>query len=83
MSDAQNATSASLAYRAWDQTSGTAGTRADASAGGGTSAFSLSSDTATITITAVNDAPLLTAALPTLTGITEDQTSNAGQTMRS
>src|SRR5207244_1942701 len=38
--DGQNSTSASVTFRAWDQTSGSAGTKADASTNGGTTAFS-------------------------------------------
>src|SRR5439155_1492147 len=52
---------------------------------GGTSAFSTATDTATITVTSVNDAPVLTPATE-LIGITEDQTSNVsdpGQTVAS
>ncbi|WP_051283782.1 FG-GAP-like repeat-containing protein, partial [Desulforegula conservatrix] len=79
----QNGTSASLTYRAWDQTSGTAGNMVDTSANGGTTAFSTSMDTASITVTSVNDAPVLTPATPTLTTITEDDTTNAGQTVAS
>ncbi|CAN5827646.1 hypothetical protein BH11PSE8_BH11PSE8_11700 [soil metagenome] len=81
--DGQNGTAASLTYLAWDQTNGTAGTLADASAGGGASAFGVASDTATISVADVNDAPVLTAALPSFATITEDQTSNAGQTVAS
>ncbi|WNM63854.1 DUF4347 domain-containing protein [Candidatus Nitrospira neomarina] len=76
--DGQNADSATVTYRAWDQTSGTEGTKVDASTNGGTTAFSTATDTASITVTAVNDAPVLTPASPTLTTITEDDTSNSG-----
>ncbi|MBF0154364.1 MAG: DUF4347 domain-containing protein, partial [Magnetococcales bacterium] len=82
--DGQNATSATITYRAWDQTSGAAGSKVDASTStGGTTAFSTATDTASITVTAVNDAPVLAAAAPSLTTITEDQTANAGQTVAS
>ena len=40
--------------------------------GGGTSAFSTDSDTASISVSSVNDAPVLTAEAPTLDGSTED-----------
>ncbi len=79
--DGNNATTASFAFKAWDTTSGSAGTKADASAGGGTSAFSLASDTASISVTALNDAPVLSASSLTLAPITEDDTSNPGQTV--
>ena len=53
-----------ITYRAWDTTSGSNGGRVDLSAStavGGTTAFSTSTDTASLT---VNDAPVLTAASP-------------------
>src|SRR5439155_1052026 len=75
--DAQNATTASVTFRAWDQTSGTAGTKVDASANGGTTAFSTATATSSITVTAVNDAPVLSGA-NNFTTITEDQTGNSG-----
>ncbi|MDP1612088.1 MAG: DUF4347 domain-containing protein, partial [Sulfuritalea sp.] len=46
-----------LTLRAWDTTAGTAGSKYDASATGGTSAFSTLTDTVAITVTSVNDAP--------------------------
>ena len=81
--DGQNADAGSVTYRAWDRTSGTQGTKVDASTVGGTTAFSTATDTASITVTAVNDAPVLTPAAPLFTGITEDQTTNGGQTVAS
>ena len=53
-----NGTTGMLQYKAWDQTSGTAGTYADASVSGGTTAFSGTSGS-TVQVTAVNDAPVL------------------------
>ena len=47
--DGRNADAASFTYRAWDQTSGTAGAKVDASANGGATAFSTATDTASIT----------------------------------
>ncbi|MBF0178141.1 MAG: DUF4347 domain-containing protein, partial [Magnetococcales bacterium] len=80
--DGENADSVSLTYRAWDRTSGAAGSKVDASTTtGGTSAFSTATDTATLAVTAVNDAPVLAAAAPTLTSVTEDDTAHAGQTV--
>jgi hypothetical protein len=55
--DGENADAASFSYRAWDQTSGVSGAKVDASAVGGSRAFSVSSDTASIIVTALNDAP--------------------------
>ena len=48
-----------ITFRAWDQTSGTSGTLADTTSNGGTTAFSTATDTASLTVTAVNDAPVL------------------------
>ena len=50
---------ATLTYLAWDQTSGTAGATAEVTTAGGSTAFSSTSAAATITVTAVNDAPTL------------------------
>jgi len=58
-----------ITFRAWDQTSGSAGSKVDTSTNGDTTAFSRDTDTANIIITAVNDAP--TAADKTVT-IAED-----------
>jgi VCBS repeat-containing protein len=49
--------SAALTVRAWDQTSGTAGTKVSTASTGGTTAFSSATDTVDVTVTAVNDAP--------------------------
>jgi uncharacterized delta-60 repeat protein len=46
-----------LTFRAWDQTSGTAGQAADTSSNGGSTAFSSATASAGITVMAVNDAP--------------------------
>ena len=48
-----------ITFRAWDQTSGTNGTLADTTSNGGTTAFSTATDTASLTVNAVNDAPVL------------------------
>jgi VCBS repeat-containing protein len=60
--DGQDGGTDTLTYVAWDQTVGTHGTRADVSTSGGSTAFSLASNTATLAVTAINDAP--TAAAP-------------------
>jgi VCBS repeat-containing protein len=58
--DQQNANSATLTYRAWDRTDGgTEGSKVDISTNGATTAFSTALDTASITVTALNDAPVL------------------------
>ncbi len=73
-----------IAYFAWDQTSGTAGGTANITATGGTTAFSTATDTITVNVTSVNDAPVLdNTGTMTLTTITEDQTTNTGQTVDS
>ncbi|MBK8278310.1 MAG: hypothetical protein IPK92_21450 [Nitrospira sp.] len=52
---------AALTVRAWDQTSGTAGTKVTTATNGGTTAFSSATDTVDVTVTAVNDAPTITS----------------------
>ncbi|GJL51696.1 MAG: hypothetical protein NPIRA01_29230 [Nitrospirales bacterium] len=80
--DAQNSDTASVTYRAWDQTAGAAGTNVDVSTNGGTTAFSTATDTASLTVTAVNDAPVLdNTGTMTLTTIAEDDTNSAGDTV--
>ncbi len=60
--------SGEMTFRAWDQTSGAAGQRVDASQTGGSSAFSTATGTVVATVTPVNDPPALTglsaSALP-------------------
>jgi hypothetical protein len=46
-----------ITFRAWDQTAGTNGGTADVSANGGTTAFSNGTESASIIVTPVNDAP--------------------------
>jgi VCBS repeat-containing protein len=53
---------ASFTYRAWDQTSGTAGSKAATSVNGADTAYSTSSATTSIKVTAVNDAPMANPA---------------------
>ncbi len=70
-----------LTFRAWDQTSGTAGLTADTTTNGGSSAFSSATASASITVSAVNDAPTITnAATVTLTG-TDENTTSSGTTV--
>jgi VCBS repeat-containing protein len=52
-----------LSFRAWDQTSGTAGQTVNTTVNGGTTAFSATSDTVSLTVNAVNDVPTLVTAL--------------------
>lgn len=73
---------ATFGYKAWDQSSGSNGQSAvDTTAG---TAFSTASETASITVTAVADAPdLNSAASATLTAIAEDTAAPAGDTVAS
>ena len=53
--------SASVSFRGWDQSSGTAGTRLDLSSGsavGGSTAYSIATASSNITVTPINDAPV-------------------------
>ena len=73
--DGNNGETATFGFVAWDQTSDTASTNgspshANPGAGGGSTAYSSESSTAMMTITAINDAPLLT--VPVLQTINED-----------
>ncbi len=47
-----------VTFRAWDQTSGTAGNKIDTTSNGGTTAFSAATDTVSQVVTPVNDAPV-------------------------
>src|SRR5262249_26153021 len=58
--DGINGTTASVTFRAWDQSSGSAGAMVDVSINGGTTAFSIASAPANLTVTSVNDAPVNT-----------------------
>ena len=87
--DNANGETPSVQFRAWDESAGTASTNAtpaytNPGAGGGTTAFSSQTATGTTSIYSVNDAPLLdNTGTMTLTTITEDQTTNAGNTIAS
>lgn len=52
-----------LTFRAWDRTSGSAGNYVDASVNGGTTSFSVASETASILVNAVNDPPTVDTPL--------------------
>jgi len=52
-----------VTFRAWDQTRASAGTRVDTTTNGKTTAYSSSTDTASLTVDALNDAPSF--SLPT------------------
>lgn len=77
--DERNSTSASFTYRAWDQTSGAAGDKVSTATTGGSSAFSSASNNATITVSAVNDAPSwATSATIKLPSIARSDDTTAG-----
>ncbi|HEY8358370.1 MAG TPA: hypothetical protein VIL30_13010, partial [Ramlibacter sp.] len=67
-----------LTIRAWDATSGAAGTKVDASTGGGSTAFSVATDEVSITVNPVNDAPVLADTVLTLPAVTEDAAAPSG-----
>ncbi len=75
--DGLNADTAFVTFAAWDQTSGTVGTKVDTSVFDGASAFSAVLETAVVSVTAVNDAPILSGAND-LTTINEDDFTNSG-----
>uniref|UniRef100_UPI0039BC7043 DUF4347 domain-containing protein n=1 Tax=Nitrospira sp. BLG_1 TaxID=3395883 RepID=UPI0039BC7043 len=68
---------AALTVRAWDQTSGTAGTKVTTASNGGTTAFSSATDTVDVTVTAVNDAPVLADTALSIT-VAEDAGAPSG-----
>jgi Ca2+-binding RTX toxin-like protein len=72
--DGQNGSSDTFTYAAWDQTSGSHGTTANVTTAGGTTAFSIASDTAHLTVTPVNDAPTLDVAFVSMAAFNEDTT---------
>lgn len=59
--DFDGTVSNAITFRAWDGTSGAAGTKVATATNGGASAFSTGTDTADITVTAVGDAPVVVA----------------------
>ena len=70
--DMQNGETSNITYRAWDQTYGTPGTKVSTVANGGATTFSSNTDTASLSVTDVNDAPVLTPASPRIGSTTED-----------
>jgi len=50
-----------ITFHAWDRTSGTAGSKVSTAINGGSSAFSTASDSANISVSAVNDNPIAVA----------------------
>jgi hypothetical protein len=81
--DGANGETASLTFRGWDQTTGSASVNgirgtADTSSNGGTTAFSIVTAVANQPVTSVNDAPVMTGVLPSLSGINDDAINNGG-----
>src|SRR5262249_8239141 len=60
--DGQNATTGSVTFRAWDQTSGTPGAKVDVSTNGGTTAYSTATVSLHDALPIFNDAPVLSGA---------------------
>ncbi len=57
--DTVNGQTANFSYYAWDQATGSAGSRVTVASVGGTTAFSTVSDSVSVTVTDLNDAPVL------------------------
>ncbi|WP_134497366.1 Ig-like domain-containing protein [Microvirga pakistanensis] len=68
--DYQGTVPAALTIRAWDGTAGTNGGTANTGSTGGTTAFSPTADTVSVTVTPANDAPI--ATVPSSLSVTED-----------
>lgn len=71
---------ATFTFCAWDQTLGTKGTKVDltVTGTGGSTAFSLNTNTASVTITPVKDAPLLTPGTSALSPVWVNDPNPAG-----
>jgi len=69
MPDGKNATTASITFRAWDQTTGIPGSFVNIPATGGSSAFSAATRLGRINVVGVNDAPV---AVNDTTAVSED-----------
>jgi uncharacterized delta-60 repeat protein len=62
--DGSNGTSASLSYYGWDRSSGSAGSKVNATERGGVTPFSSLGDTATLSVSSAPDAPRLLNPIP-------------------
>ena len=78
------AISESITFRAWDQSSGTAGSNANITTigTGGSTPFSTNTDTVSLTVTPVNDQPTASSNV-TLPAFTEDVSTPSGITLSS
>lgn len=86
--DGANGETATLTFRAWDQSAGSASVNgirhtADTSSNGGSTAFSTGTAQATISVSSLNDAPLLNPSSPVLNGLTDSDVDNVGQAVSS
>ncbi len=66
---------AAITFRAWDRTVGSNGQNYNTSTSGGASAFSTDFDDASLTVNAINDAPVRTSAAPGALVVNEDSAS--------
>ncbi|GGU56886.1 hypothetical protein GCM10009504_12330 [Pseudomonas laurentiana] len=81
--DGANGESVNFTFRAWDRSTGTASTAGSRSLGdtttnGGSTAFSTGTAQATLVVSSVNDAPVMTPVSPTLSPLTDSSTANFG-----
>ncbi|MFK8401434.1 DUF4347 domain-containing protein [Pseudomonas sp. BGr12] len=86
--DGKNGGTATLTFRAWDQTFGIASlngirSTSDTSSNGGSTAFSTGIAQATISVSSVNDAPVLIPSSPMLNTLTDGDVNNVGQAVSS
>ena len=73
---------AAITFRAWDRSSGANGALADTSVNGNATAFSTATDTASLIVSAVNDAPVLdNTGSMSLADVVQDDTNPAGTTV--
>ncbi|HHY74365.1 MAG TPA: hypothetical protein GX497_14305 [Bacillus bacterium] len=73
--DSKNGETATLTFRAWDQTYGSVYSKVNATTNGGSTAFSTAVGTASLTVNDVNDAPKLISGPYTFTPVTKNATS--------
>ncbi len=88
MPDGRNGENAALSFRAWDRSSGNASSNGirstiDASTNGGSTALSSGTAQALISVSDVNDAPVLHPSAPTLNPLTDSDINNVGQAVSS
>ncbi|MDF2614077.1 MAG: S-layer protein [Clostridia bacterium] len=76
MPDGRRGETATITYRAWDQTTGSAGGTADVFINGGSEAFSIEKNTVSILVTDVNDAPSIT--VPSVISVEANTPSRLG-----